>query len=156
MKLLLDATNSPNSVVESAQNIAEQAGVDCEIIRNREPEFYKLNSRDFDEELRQAQSLETLRPLLENMEPGDILVTGDDNLAELAVHRVTVVLHPDGKVYTPETMDMLKIAKHINRLRGYGDKNPTPITHRNEKDDKAFVDLLIQYLDNVGEIENSH
>lgn len=149
MKLLLDATSCPNTVIDYAASIAEQAGIKSQTIRERASDLYKVESRDFDDEIREALSIETMRPILDEMEPGDILVTADESLAELAIHRVTVVIHPDGKVYTPETMDMIKITKHLNRIRGINVDNPTPITHRNPKDDQSFRDLIIQYLGNV-------
>lgn len=150
MQLLIDGQNCPGIIIDYCLNVSDQLGINASVIRSRDKDLYKLTSDDYDKELKHNTSYEVLRPTIENMQPGDIVVTGDLDLASYALPRVTAVIDPDGLVYTPERLKQLTVQKYLDKIEGNKNIKIVPITHRDPDLNEQFKQTLIQYLNYIG------
>lgn len=149
MELLIDGFYCPGIIVDICMDAAKKADLNCRFIRKRDQNLYQQKSSDFDEEVRRNSSYEVLQPILESMEPGDILVTSDDDLATQAIHRVTAVIHPDGYIYTSEGINLTTIEEYIARIQGRQDTQARPLGSRDPELNEKFARLLYQYIGNI-------
>lgn len=150
MKLLVDGQYTPGAVIQICRTAAGLAGLDFKLIRSRQKDLYQQQSEDYEEEVRRSNSLETIQPLLDMMQPGDLLITNDDELASQAIHRVTAVINPDGEVYTPEGINLTTIDEYIARIYGRHEGHPKQLKTRDPELDEKFKETLYQFIGNVG------
>lgn len=146
MQLLVDGQNCPRIILDFCKSLSEKIKIKVNVIRKRDKNLYLLKSNEYEKELREKKSFETLAPLLEQMEPSDILVTNDIDLATHSIHRVTAVIDPDGLVFTPERLNLLTVQEYLARLQGRSDMKAIPISHRSQELNEQFRQTLSQYL----------
>lgn len=80
--------------------------------------------------------------------PGDLVVTQDYGLAALALGRKCMALHPGGRVYTDDNIDMLLMERHVHaKARRSGRQHLKGPSRRTQEDDLAFAAALRGLLD---------
>jgi len=82
--------------------------------------------------------------------PGDVVVTQDWGLAALALARGCGALSPTGRIYRPETIDLLLEERHVKakfRRGGGRTRGPRP---RGATDDARFERALVEVLGEAG------
>ncbi len=93
--------------------------------------------------------------IINHVNTGDIVVTGDYGLASLVLPKKVLVLSPRGKQYTNENIDQLLAERHVSaviRKSGSRTKGPPPFT---EADSERFKKQLINLLLFLQEIDES-
>lgn len=150
MKILVDGHYTPGIVSEICKNAAQKAGLQFEIIRSREKDLYQKQSKDYEEEVRNSNRYQVFQPMLEIMQPGDLLVTSDNELAAQAINRVTAVIHPDGYLYTTEGINLTTIDEYLARIYGRHEGQAHPLKSRDPELNELFKQVLYQFIGNVG------
>lgn len=146
MYLLIDAQNTPGSVIDYCFNLAEQLDINLKVVRDREKNLYKLLSEDYEEEIERIQGIETLESLITELNPSDILITNDLDLASQALAKVTAVINSDGLVYTPESIKLLSVQKYLNKNQNLTSPVILLQSKRDPKLDNQFKKTLLNYL----------
>lgn len=146
MQLLIDGQYTPGAVKDLCEYIANELNIEYKVLRPREKDLYKLESLDYEEEVAKINSYNSVKPLLDEMFPGDILITDDIDLANQAILKVTAIISSDGLVFTPERISLLTAENFLARLQGRIDTIAKPLKHRNQEDLENFKKTLIEYL----------
>jgi uncharacterized protein YaiI (UPF0178 family) len=87
--------------------------------------------------------------LVNNAKQGDIVVTHDYGLAAMACSKGAKAIHPNGFIYTEETLDRLLFERHLSaKVRRAGGRTSGPRRRAqadNERFEKAFARLLMEH-----------
>lgn len=84
--------------------------------------------------------------VLNNLAPGDIVVTGDYGLASVVLSKSATPLSPRGFVYTSDNIDRLLLQRHIDaKIRRSGGRTKGPKA-LNAEDKKQFRETLRRLL----------
>lgn len=142
MTLFIDAGTCPGSVADFCTAAAERAGAPVRLIRGREKDLYQQSSASFEEESEKKGGRAWLRSIAAEIAPADILVTGDADFAAQALPRATAVIHPDGFVYTPQSLNLIALERFQRR-------RARPLTRRAPELDTRFKEVLLSYLGSV-------
>ena len=84
--------------------------------------------------------------IVERLDPGDIVVTGDIGLAAMVLGRGALAISPRGRQYSPATIDMELAVRHAeqqHRRSGGRTKGPAPFE---DEDRERFVEVLQRLL----------
>lgn len=110
MKILIDADGCP--VVDIAVRLSQKYAIPCLILCDTAHEFQRDGAKTlvFD---KGADSVDYA--LVNQICPGDLVITQDYGLASMCLARQAVVLHQDGWAYTPENIDALLLVRHNSR-----------------------------------------
>ncbi len=149
MKLIIDSLKIPGKLVDLSRGIANSFGIEAKLVRERDKDLYRLASDDFDFEQRQQRSYEALKPILDDMEPGDILITDDVDLASEAFPKLTAIIGSDGQVFTKERIERLEIKKHLDRIKGVEAHAKSIFRSDNTVNEEEIKKTLYQYLGNL-------
>lgn len=116
MKLLIDADGCP--VVNIAVGLCKKYRVPCLLLCDTAHDFYRDGAQTmiFD---KGADSVDYA--LVNQVNPGDIVITQDYGLASMCLARNARILHQDGWEYTKDNIDALLLVQHTSRkLRASG------------------------------------
>lgn len=149
MRLLIDEQNLPGKIVEFCKAVSEQANIPSKVIRTREKDIYKINSRDFDEEIREVYGFETFKEILDDLKPDDILITNDIELATQALPKVTTIIDSDGQIINLERLNLLTIKEYLARSQGRMDTLAKPLRHYDDSVSEEFGRTLFHFLGTV-------
>ncbi|WP_105618788.1 YaiI/YqxD family protein [Vallitalea okinawensis] len=84
--------------------------------------------------------------LINRLEKGDVVITGDYGVATMALARGAYVLNHNGKRYTNENIDFMLMNRHIARaIRQSGGKTPR-IKKRTIEQNNWFEDGLVNLI----------
>ena len=88
--------------------------------------------------------------IVQDVQPGDLVITADIPLAALVIERQAHALNPRGEFYTPENIsERLTMRNFMEELRGSGVdiSGPAPFSH---SDRQAFAAQLDRFLARQG------
>ncbi len=80
--------------------------------------------------------------IVERLEPGDVVVTGDIGLAAMVLGRDAHAISPRGRTYSRTTIDMelaVRHAEQVHRRSGGRTKGPSPFL---DEDRERFAEVL--------------
>jgi len=87
--------------------------------------------------------------IVENLRPGDVVVTQDIGLAAMVLGRQAAAISPRGRIFQAATIDMELAVRHaeaVHRRAGKRHKGPSPFE---DEDREHFRDQLKRVLDEV-------
>lgn len=77
--------------------------------------------------------------IVNQLAPGDVVVTQDYGLASLTLGKKAFAIHPSGLVFTPENINRLLFERYLSqKVRRAGGKTPNP-RKRTPEDDGRFA-----------------
>lgn len=140
MKLFVDADACPvkEIIISCAKKHSLEVVMVCDVAHML---FYH---EDFITVITVDQGADSADLVLANRtRAGDICVTQDYGLASLLLAKKAIVLHPNGFLYTPETIDRLLFERHISReMRRQKKFHSGYIRKRTKEDDENFLTAL--------------
>ena len=142
MKLLIDADACP--VVDLAIRAAQSA--DCEVV------LYCDTAHQMERDGARTVVVGTGADhadlaLVNDVKPGDIVLTQDYGLAALALAKRAAALNQNGLIYTQQNIDGLLMSRHIGqKIRRGGGKTrgPKKRTHREDTDFLVALNMLLK------------
>ncbi len=143
MKILIDADGCP--VVGLAVELANSFGVCCTILcdTSHTISYPGAQTKVYD---KGADSVDFA--LVNQVEPGDIVVTQDYGLAAMCLSRRAIPISQNGLIYSDENIDSLLLSRHTaKRIRNARGRLKGPPKRTPEQDDafaQAFKQLLWQ------------
>ncbi len=141
MKVLVDADACPVTNIVVSQ--CGQYDVPCLLFCDTAHEFHREGSQTFIVD-KGADSVDFA--LVNQVEPGDIIVTQDYGLASMCMAKNGRVLHQDGWVYTRDNIDALLFTRHESgKYRRAGGRTKGP-KKRTQAQDEVFRKTLQQML----------
>lgn len=87
--------------------------------------------------------------LINQMNIGDIVVTSDYGVATLVLGKKGYAIHPNGKVYTNENIDLLMFERHLSRKQRQSGIKTCSVKRRTKEDNKHFYEAFYQLCKNV-------
>lgn len=142
-KILVDADSCPvkDIIVEEARKTATSVVMVASIahrIAYQDPEISVITV----DNMPQAADI----AVLNNVAPGDIVVTGDYGLASVVLSKSATPLSPRGFVYTTNNIDRLLLQRHIDaKIRRSGGRTKGPKA-LDAEDRKNFRETLRRLL----------
>lgn len=142
MNVLIDADGCP--VVDIAVRLCKAHSVPCLILCDTAHEFQKDGAVTL---VYDKGSDSVDYALVNQLRPGDIVITQDYGLASMCLARNAKVLHQNGWMYTPDNIDALLLERHNSqKLRTAGGRIKGP-KKRTQFQNNAFssaLDALLQ------------
>lgn len=141
MKILIDADGCP--VVDITVRLSKKYALPCLILCDTSHEFHRDGAATivFDQG---ADSVDYA--LVNQISPGDIVITQDYGLASMCLARKAVVLHQDGWAYTPDNIDALLLIRHDSRKFRAGGGRTKGLKKRTQAQNDAFEAALEERL----------
>ncbi|HEY4216814.1 MAG TPA: YaiI/YqxD family protein [Gemmatimonadaceae bacterium] len=145
MKLWLDADAAPRDVKEICYRASERLELTTVLVANQRLQlplgYTRLSAVRVDGGPDVAD-----RYIVDNAEPGDVVVTADIPLAALLVPKHVVVLDPRGETYTLESIgERLSVRNFMDGLRGSGVETGGHAAY-GPRDKQAFANALDRAL----------
>lgn len=141
MKILIDADGCP--VVDITVRLSKKYALPCLILCDTSHEFHRDGAATivFDQG---ADSVDYA--LVNQISPGDIVITQDYGLASMCLARKAVVLHQDGWAYTPDNIDALLLIRHDSRKFRAAGGRTKGLKKRTQAQNDAFEAALEERL----------
>ena len=141
MRILVDADGCP--VVDSTIALANAHKIECLLLCDTSHVF----ERDGAKTLTFSKGADSMDFALVNLvQPGDVVVTQDYDLAAMCLVRNAVVLNQDGTEYTADNIDALLLQRHTaKKIRNAGGRLKGMPKRKPEQDD-AFRAKLAEIL----------
>ncbi len=137
MKILIDADGCP--VVDLAIRTAKRHQIECIILADSAHVFEKEGATTITV-TKGADSVDFA--LVNQVQPGDIIVTQDYGLAAMCLARKGLPLSQNGMVYNHHNIDSLLLARHTARkIRRGGGRLKGP-GKRTAEQDRQFLEAL--------------
>lgn len=142
MKVLIDADGCP--VVDIAVRLCRKHLIPCLILCDTSHEFQREGAKTlvFD---KGSDSVDYA--LVNQIQPGDLVITQDYGLASMCLARAAKVIHQDGWQYTSENIDALLLVRHDSRKHraaGGRMKGPKKRTQTQNASFASALDKLLQ------------
>lgn len=141
MKVLIDADGCP--VVDIAVKLCHKYLIPCLILCDTAHEFQREGAQTliFD---KGSDSVDYA--LVNQVQPGDLVITQDYGLASMCLARSAKVIHQDGWLYTSENIDALLLVRHDSRKhRAVGGRMKGP-KKRTQSQNASFASALDKLL----------
>ncbi len=143
MRILIDGDGCP--VIKETEEIAKKYNIEVIIFTTINHNMSKYNSKVvLAENSKEAVDLK----LINNSKVGDIVVTQDYGVASLALGKKCYCINQNGKTYNEQNIDMLLMARHINKKERKKGKY-TQIAKREKEDDANFKKELTLLIDSI-------
>ncbi len=138
MRILVDADACP--VKEIIEDIAKQKGIPVVMFIDTS---HMLIS-NYSEIVTVSKAPDAVDfALINQSQKGDIIVTQDYGVAAMALGRKAFAIHPSGKIYTNENIDIMLLERDIaKRQRRAGEKVKGHSRKRTAEDDERFGNAM--------------
>lgn len=135
MKILVDADACP--VKEIIEHIAEERGLRVVMLTDTS----HILASDYSEIILVSKAPDAVDfALINRTSKGDIVVTQDYGVAAMALGKGAFVIHPGGKLYTDENIEIMLMERDIaKRRRRAGDRIKGHTSKRTSADDIRFA-----------------
>jgi len=144
MRIWVDADACPGVIKEILYRAAERLRVSLTLVANqalRTPPSAFIKTIQVGAGFDVADNL-----IVQQLQPGDLVVTADIPLAAEAIAKGGHALNPRGEFYTPDTIkERLTLRNFMDELRGSGVQTGGPAT-LSQRDRQAFANRLDQFL----------
>lgn len=146
MKLLIDADACP--VKNESISEARRRGIPVLMVSNTAHSLDRFTSRKGVEGLQVGVGRDAADfAIIEELEPGDVVVTQDTGLAAMVLGRSAHAISPRGRVFNPITIDAQLAVRHAEQQhRRAGGRTKGPSAFEDE-DRERFVSSLSRLLD---------
>ena len=144
MRIWVDADACPVVIKEILYRAAERRQISLTLVANqalRTPPSPFIKSILVGAGFDVADNL-----IVQQLQPGDLVITADIPLAAEAIAKGAHALNPRGELYTPETIkERLTLRNFMDELRGSGVQTGGPAT-LSQRDRQAFANRLDQFV----------
>ena len=143
-QIWVDADACPGVIKEILFRAAERAQITMVLVANqylRTPPSRHIRALQVPAGLDAADTV-----IVQQLRPGDLVVTQDIPLAALVLGKGGIALNPRGELYTPDNMaERLSLRNFMDELRGAGvpTGGPPPL---HQRDRQAFASQLDRWL----------
>jgi uncharacterized protein YaiI (UPF0178 family) len=147
-RIWVDADACPGTIKDILFRAAERGQVAMTLVANHElrtPPSRHIRAIQVPAGLDVADTV-----IVQQLQPGDLVVTQDVPLAALVLEKGGIALNPRGELYTPDNMaERLSMRNFMEELRGAGVQTggPPPLHAR---DRQAFASQLDRWLTRRG------
>ncbi|MFW6382293.1 MAG: YaiI/YqxD family protein [Bacillota bacterium] len=142
IKILVDGDGCP--VVKITEEVAEKFSCRLIIFTNY---AHQVNSDYGQVKKLDIESQSVDMEIINEAEPGDIVITQDYGLAALALGKGAAVINNSGRRYTDENIDNLLARRHFYaQMRRANKRHPTH-SKRTPEEDENFKESLIRLLE---------
>ncbi len=148
MNILLDGRGCAGSVRDCCTAL-EDCGVHTVLFGFLKPGLYHETSEEFEDEQAAQNAEDVAGKILDAASLSDLVVTRDLALAKKAAPQVLAVLHPNGFVYNPKSMNLLSYAEYIKEVNSPGAE---PLKKRRPDLDRLFASVLAGFTQPVAEL----
>ncbi len=135
MKILVDGDSCP--VLDIIENFCQDNNITLQV-------YFDLNhdiTLNYGEAIRVDQGQDNVDLiLLEETEPGDLIVTQDYGLASLALGKGAYAINEDGLIYTEENIDALLAQRHIQAQKRRAKSGPRQALTRQRQQERTWRD----------------
>ena len=143
--LYIDADACP--VTRDALGIAGSRRVPVVLVANTTQDFSRYAGREGVDTIQVGSGRDAADfAIIEQLDPGDVVVTQDLGLAAMVLGRGAVALSPRGRIYSSITIDAelaVRHAEQVHRRAGGRTKGPSPFE---DEDRERFVSSLKRVL----------
>lgn len=131
MKILVDADACP--VKQIIERVAKEYGIPVLMIIDTS----HILQSDYSEVLTVSKAPDAVDlALINRASAGDIIITADYGVATMALGRRAHAIHPNGKVYTDDNIDLMLFERHLSKKqRAAGKKTGGQKKRTKEADD---------------------
>ena len=147
MKIIVDADACPvkEIIISCAKKHALEVVMVCDVAHML---FY---NEDFITVITVDQGADSADLAIANRtQADDICITQDYGLASLILAKKATVLHPNGFVYSQETIDRMLFERHLSReMRRQKKSRGGHIRKRTKEDDEKFLDALERAIQKI-------
>jgi len=144
MKIWIDADACPTVIKDILYKAAEREAISLTLVANRP---LRVPPSPFVSFIQVSSGMDIADSrIVEELEAGDLVITGDIPLAAKVVEKGGSALNPRGEFYTAENIrERLNTRDFLDDLRSSGIETggPPPLTHRNRQ---AFANHLDTFL----------
>lgn len=144
MQIWVDADACPKVIKEILFRAAERMRIHVTLISNQ---YLRLPRSDYFHSVQVAGGFDVADDyIIQQVQPGDLVVTADIPLAAAVVEKGGLALNPRGTLYTNENIqEILTLRNMMDELRTSGVDTGGPSTF-NHRDRQAFANQLDQIL----------
>ncbi len=144
MRIWVDADACPLVIKEILYRAAERLRISLTLVANqplRTPPSAFIKTIQVGAGFDVADNL-----IVQQLQPGDLVITADIPLAAEAIAKGGHALNPRGELYTTDTIkERLSLRNFMDELRGSGVQTGGPAS-LNQRDRQAFANSLDQFL----------
>jgi uncharacterized protein YaiI (UPF0178 family) len=144
MRIWVDADACPVVIKEILYRAAERLRVSLTLVANQ---ALRAPPSPFIKTIQVGAGFDVADNLIvQQLQPGDLVITADIPLAAEAIAKGGHALNPRGELYTPDTIkERLTLRNFMDELRGSGVQTDGPAT-LSQRDRQAFANRLDQFL----------
>ncbi len=144
MRIWVDADACPAVIKEILYRAAERLRVSLTLVANQ---ALRTPTSSFIKTIQVGAGFDVADKLIvQQLQPGDLVITADIPLAAEAMAKGGHALNPRGELYTPDTIkERLTMRNFMDELRGSGVQTGGPST-LSQRDRQAFANKLDQFL----------
>ncbi len=144
MRIWVDADACPAVIKEILYRAAERLRVPLTLVANQ---ALRIPPSPFIKTIQVGAGFDVADKLIvQQLQPGDLVVTADIPLAAEAIAKGGHALNPRGELYTVDTIkERLTMRNFMDELRGSGVQTGGPAT-LSQRDRQAFANRLDQFL----------
>jgi len=144
MRIWVDADACPAVIKEILYRAAERLRVSLTLVANQ---ALRTPPSSFIKTIQVGAGFDVADNLIvQQLLPGDLVITADIPLAAEAIAKGGHALNPRGEFYTPDTIkERLTLRNFMDELRGSGVQTGGPPT-LSQRDRQAFANRLDQFL----------
>lgn len=137
MKILVDADACP--VKHIIEQVAKELKLQVIMIIDTSHEL----TSDYSEIIQVSKAPDAVDiALINRTNSGDIIVTSDYGLATLVLGKKAYAIHPNGKIYTNQNIDMLMFERHVASKQRRSGIRTYSIRKRTKEDDEHFYEAF--------------
>lgn len=144
MHILVDADACPNVIKEILYRVAVRLNMPVTLYANQ---FIKIPKNKWIKLIQVPGGFdEADQKIVQEVKPGDLVITADIPLASLVIKQNAHALNPRGELYTLENIQQrLAVRNFMEELRNAGQVSggPAPL---NQRDQRTFANALDRFL----------